>query len=208
MRPNHFSPDDFDEGPQPAVADELSGLPMAISEPAVTSPRAVQTAAAMSSPIPAATDVKLSSGNSSEFETDQKRPLYDILLIEDEVSFSELLRTTLSCVGYTVLTANDGKAGLTLLSRHHFRLVITDIFMPENDGLEVIIKQMAVQPDSRILAMSGFCGYSDTPTILKMAEVLGSQRTLIKPFRLTDFLEAVYVLVNDSKSQPLRGMGP
>lgn len=130
--------------------------------------------------------------------TGRECPLTDILLIEDEVPLRAALTRALSRNGYTVLTAGDGKAGLALLSRHRFRLVITDIFMPENDGLEVIIRQMAAQPDSRILAMSGFCGYTDVPTILKMAAALGSQRTLVKPFRLIDFLDAVYALVNQS----------
>jgi DNA-binding response OmpR family regulator len=133
--------------------------------------------------------------------------LFDILLIEDEVPLRAALTRALSRNGYTVQTAGDGKAGLALLSRNRFRLVITDIFMPENDGLEVIMKQMAAQPDSRILAMSGFCGYTDIPTILKMAAVLGSQRTLVKPFRLIDFLDAVYALVNESPSLHLRGVG-
>jgi two-component system cell cycle response regulator CpdR len=205
MRPNLFSPEHFDEGPRPVLADELSGHPMAISEPAFSSPRAVEPDAAIRSCIPSATDGQLSSGNSLELEKDGKRPLYDILLIEDEVPFRELLSTVLSCVGYSVLTAGDGKTGLDLLSRHRFRLVITDIFMPENDGLEVIMKQMAAQPDSRILAMSGFSGYTDIPTILRMAEVLGSQRTLVKPFRLSEFWEAVYALVNDSPQLPKVG---
>lgn len=129
-------------------------------------------------------------------DKNEVRPLSDILLIEDEVPLRVALTRALSRNGYSVLGAGDGKAGLALLSRHRFRLVITDIFMPENDGLEVIIKQMAAEPDSRILAMSGFCGYTDVPTILKMAAVLGSQRTLMKPFRLIDFLDAVHALVN------------
>lgn len=129
-------------------------------------------------------------------DTNEVRPLSDILLIEDEVALRVALTRALSRNGYSVLGAGDGKAGLALLSRHRFRLVITDIFMPENNGLEVIIKQMAAEPDSRILAMSGFCGYTDVPTILKMAAVLGSQRTLMKPFRLIDFLDTVHALVN------------
>jgi CheY-like chemotaxis protein len=142
------------------------------------------------------------AGRGSEFEPDATQPLNDVLLIEDDGSLRDALSRALSCSGYSVRTANDGKAGLAVLARHRFRLVITDIFMPENDGLEVIIRQKATQPDSRILAMSGFCGCIDTPTILKMAQVLGSQRTLMKPFRLIDFLETVFTLLNDSKSLP------
>jgi CheY-like chemotaxis protein len=136
--------------------------------------------------------------DANQFAKDQKQPLNDILLIEDDVPLRGALTRALSCSGYTVLTANDGKAGLALLARHRFRLVITDIFMPENDGLEVIMKQRSAQPNSRILAMSGFCGYVDVPTMLRMAEVLGSQRTLLKPFSLIDFLDAVNALLNDS----------
>src|SRR5687767_15172489 len=126
----------------------------------------------------------------------------DILLIEDETALLTALTRALSRCGYSVLTAPNGKVGLDLLAKNRFRLVITDIFMPEKDGLEVIMKQRAAQPDTRILAMSGYRGYSDIPTVLKMAVSLGSRRALIKPFCLFEFLEAVYALVNETDTPP------
>ena len=147
----------------------------------------------------------------AEPQSDERRPhdaeaadtsLTDVLLIDDDQGVRTALSEALARCGYSVCAVGSGRAALAQLARNRFRLVITDIFMPELDGLELIMKYIAAHPGGQILAMAGHCGYSGTSTILKMAEILGCRRTIVKPFSLFDFLEMVYQLLHDKHGNP------
>jgi YesN/AraC family two-component response regulator len=113
-----------------------------------------------------------------------------ILIIDDSIVIRKMLKQFLEKASYEVLDAPDGKAGLKL---HHVKpadLVITDIVMPEKDGLEIIMEFRRDFPAVKIIAVSGG-GQVDANEYLHTARLLGAQKTLSKPFELQDLLRAV-----------------
>ena len=123
------------------------------------------------------------------------RTAVDILLIEDHLPILSFLSTALTQSGFTVRTAINGRKATTLLKQHIFRLLITDIYMPEMDGFEVIMLHRSTNPDVPVLAMTGGCHHSPAEENLKMARILGSGGTIAKPFDLPQFLETVRTLI-------------
>lgn len=104
-----------------------------------------------------------------------------ILIIDDDVDLASSLKELITIDGYQVTIASDGKVGLELQGRYPFDLVITDIVMPENDGLEVIIALRCNYPETKVIAMSGG-GYVNSRDYLLMAKELGASMALSKPF--------------------------
>lgn len=115
----------------------------------------------------------------------------DILLVDDDATLRNGLAEALRRGGYSVLTASDGRAAVGLLSIRRFRLLVTDIYMPVNDGLEVIMMNKTIGTGIPVIAMSGGGALGSPETVLRPAENLGCCRTLEKPFELTDLLLAV-----------------
>ena len=113
-----------------------------------------------------------------------------ILVIDDEEPVRDLLRQMLEKEGYGVEEAPNGVAGMKLLRDHLADLVITDLFMPEKEGIETMMEVRKCFPQVKIIAMSGG-GRTGTLDFLPMAESFGAQRTLAKPFERKELLEAV-----------------
>lgn len=113
-----------------------------------------------------------------------------ILIIDDDASVSRTLSLVLGRAGYQVSTATSGRKGLELLDNGSFDLVLTDIIMPELDGIEAIRKIRADHPGLRIIAMSGG-GQIDKADFLHMAQALGADRAIEKPVRSERLLELV-----------------
>lgn len=108
-----------------------------------------------------------------------------ILVLDDEVNVRRLLRAALESVGYEVLDAADGRAGLMLYRQHAADLVITDIRMPALDGLDLLIELTRDFLNVKVIAMSG------TRELLGRAKHLGARHTLHKPFDMKELLSAV-----------------
>ncbi len=123
------------------------------------------------------------------------RACYDILLIDDDVDIRAVLSAVLQGRGYSVLVAPEGKTALQFFLTCTFRLVITDIFMPVMDGLEVIMKHAAAGRQIPLLAMSGGSVVGARACVLKQASLLGSWKTLSKPFEIPELLSAVEALI-------------
>ena len=117
-----------------------------------------------------------------------------ILIIEDEESIRLLLRSALEAAGYEVTEATNGRQGLELYRHRPTDLVITDILMPDQDGLETILELRRLAPEAKIIAISGG-GQSGLLDLLPIAEKLGAQWTLRKPLRRLELLEAIRQLV-------------
>jgi len=100
----------------------------------------------------------------------------------------DYLRLALEPEGYVVLTARNGHDALSYLNGHGVDVVLTDLFMPEMDGIEVISEVRKRSPQVRIIAMSGRPGVVDYLTV---ARELGVERTLRKPFEIDDLLAAL-----------------
>ena len=117
-----------------------------------------------------------------------------ILIIDDDAQILELLRQTLESKGYQVACAADGVEGLRLFRDQAADSIITDIHMPEKDGLEVVQEIRRVSSDVKIIAMSGG-GRAKPDVFLKVAGHLGVNRTFEKPFRPTAIVQAVRELL-------------
>jgi len=117
-----------------------------------------------------------------------------ILLLDDEPELRNTLRDRLMIEGFDVQTAPDGRLGLKLYHESPVDLVITDVLMPEMDGLEVIRVLCGTPSPPLIIAMSG--GGSRDLDFLVEATEFGATRTLSKPFGLDNLVELVNDLLN------------
>jgi DNA-binding NtrC family response regulator len=113
-----------------------------------------------------------------------------ILVIDDDSAIREMLRELLTEQGYSVELAEDGEKAMELMQKDRFDLIITDIVMPEKDGISVIIHLMKQYPETKCLAMSGG-GRISSKTYLNLADKLGASKTLEKPFELSEMLNAI-----------------
>lgn len=113
-----------------------------------------------------------------------------ILVIDDDKAVRRLLREMLELDGHTVTDAPDGAKGLKALEKAPCDLVITDIFMPERDGLATLMELRQHHPGLKAIAISG--GSPRVPLdMLHAAQRLGAAKTLAKPIRCADLLAAV-----------------
>lgn len=113
-----------------------------------------------------------------------------VLVIDDEGGMRTLVRRILEGAGHAVLEAENGKAGHRLFAQHSPDLVVTDILMPEKEGIETIRDLRKGHPAVRILAISGG-GSTGQMNYLRMAQALGADAVLPKPFRSAALLETV-----------------
>ena len=113
-----------------------------------------------------------------------------ILLIDDNYMLRESLTMLLAEAGHEVDTAENGRLALQLFRSQSFDLVITDIVMPEMDGLEFIQEVKQFCPQVKIIAISGG-GRCSPQDYLEIAGVLGVSATIAKPFANKDLLAMV-----------------
>jgi len=123
--------------------------------------------------------------------------MQQILLIEDNAALRQMLTEALVEAGYSVTTAANGEEGCQLYRKYKFKLVITDIFMPDKEGLETIRELKEINPELDIIAMSGggtrsfYAGSPGAELALKAAQRLGAGRVLNKPFKLSLLIDMV-----------------
>jgi len=113
-----------------------------------------------------------------------------ILVIDDAATVRHLMRRVLVEAAHTVIEAQDGDVGLSLFQAQRPALVITDLFMPNREGIETIQELRRLAPDAKIIAMSS----SSTPSgklYLSAARKLGADAILPKPFKPAELLAAV-----------------
>jgi two-component system nitrogen regulation response regulator NtrX len=113
-----------------------------------------------------------------------------ILLIDDDEALRNVTAEILMEAGYTVDDAPDGRSGLELYRTGHQDVVITDIAMPDMDGLELIMALSKSTPKPRIIAISGDSQFSES-VYLPTARQLGVQSTIGKPIRAEVLLQTV-----------------
>lgn len=104
-----------------------------------------------------------------------------ILIIDDDDSVRTVLVLTLRHFGHTAIEARNGTEGLELFQQGGVDLLITDIVMPEKDGLEVLMNLKRTQPSLKIIAISGG-GRNSADDYLQIARLMGATKVLAKPF--------------------------
>lgn len=113
-----------------------------------------------------------------------------ILIIDDDETIRSVFKRFLDGKGHDVVVAADGRQGLRLVEEAPVDLVITDIMMPETDGLEVVMAIRGKEADIPVIAISG--GMHAMPMdFLPMAKKFGACDVLYKPVELDDLLGAV-----------------
>ncbi|MDX9972836.1 MAG: response regulator [FCB group bacterium] len=113
-----------------------------------------------------------------------------VLVVDDDAQIRRLFRMALEGEGYEVHEAGDGVAALSHFAEIRPELVITDVMMPEKDGLETILEIRRAAPQARILAVSGG-GQLNVLTCLVMARNLGADAVLAKPVQVNALLDIV-----------------
>jgi CheY-like chemotaxis protein len=117
-----------------------------------------------------------------------------ILVVEDHAIMREVICEILEEAGHHVESAGDGIEAMQKLASTRYDLVVTDIVMPEMDGIELIGELRRRYPETRIIAMSGGGERFPTHDGLVIAKRLGAGVTLNKPFGADEILSAVYFL--------------
>jgi DNA-binding response OmpR family regulator len=122
-----------------------------------------------------------------------------ILLVEDDETSRVLLTTALRRAGHDVAGCIDGRAALQAFAERRFDIVVTDIHMPEMDGLELILALRRSDALVRILAISG--GTSAGYNYLDAANKIGADRILPKPINISNFVHVVDELASQERER-------
>lgn len=113
-----------------------------------------------------------------------------ILIIDDEPDILMMLKKMLERAGFEVDLAVNGESGMQLFISQSADMVITDIIMPEKEGLEIIREMKQLKPDLKIIAISGG-GRLSAESYLDTAKMFGADRVFQKPFRQAELITAV-----------------
>ena len=118
----------------------------------------------------------------------------EILVVDDNEELRQLMCTSLTLAGHNVVAATNGVAATRHIRERVPELVVSDIVMPDMDGLELILKITKEYPQMKILAVTGG-GATDPGLRLTLAKHFGAHDTLNKPFSLGDLIEKVSSLL-------------
>ena len=121
----------------------------------------------------------------------------NLLLIEDNNDYRTLLKIALEKENYAVTEASNGLEGCRLFRKDFHRLVITDIFMPEKEGIETILEIKRVDPKAKIIAISGG-GNTGAIDMLTFAGDLGADAIMTKPIDLKALVSSVEELIGNA----------
>lgn len=113
-----------------------------------------------------------------------------ILVIDDDPAICMVVQQVLERRGYEVSIAADGQSGLNRFAELNPDLVIVDILMPGKEGIATILEMRETQPEARILAMTGGGSFA-AGDVLRIAELVGADNSLKKPFAPADLIATV-----------------
>ena len=119
-----------------------------------------------------------------------------ILLVEDDPDVREVLACVLTNDGHTVVTANDGNGGLRVLEAETVDLIVTDVIMPDMEGIQFLrlLRRMPTRP--KVIVISGG-GRGSANGYLELATTLGADGTLPKPIAATDLRDLIAHVMNE-----------
>jgi CheY-like chemotaxis protein len=113
-----------------------------------------------------------------------------VLVVDDQPAYRRAMLKVLERAGYDTAEAEGGAEGLRQVAAQPVDLVVTDLFMPDMDGLEFMRELARRRPGMKVIAISGG-GFMDAGSILAVASTLGAVRTLSKPVDPPQFLSVV-----------------
>jgi len=128
------------------------------------------------------------------FNLERGPDLPRILVVDDEPPIRGLLRQAFEMNGYDVLEASNGVEAVKMFRENDVDLVVTDIIMPDKEGLESIMDLKEIDPDVKIIAMSGG-GRLEPHSYLQMASKFGAKRVFQKPLSIALLVSAVKELI-------------
>ena len=125
-----------------------------------------------------------------------------ILLVDDDDLLRRMLRLTLEKMGHEIVEARNGKEAVSLFKQAPPDLVLLDLIMPEQEGLETIEQLKSLHPGVKIIAMSGG-GFARATDYLKIAKLMGANHVLSKPFSSEQMARSIEaVLIQPKPSSP------
>ena len=124
---------------------------------------------------------------------DAKLGKLKILVIDDDEFIRLTIKSILKKYGCTILEATDGNEGVSLYKRERPNITITDMLMPDKEGIETISEIRAINPAAKIIAISGG-GNTQNMAFLQLAQKMGANRTLSKPIKPEELLNAIQAL--------------
>lgn len=124
-----------------------------------------------------------------------------VIVIDDDAELRAGLAERLRDAGFEVSEAPDGAAGLNLQRDHPADVVITDIFMPGQEGMETVHKFRSAYPDMKIIAISGGIAKHGKFNFVPVARAIGADRCLRKPFKTSDLVGAIRELLQPPGGQ-------
>ncbi len=124
-----------------------------------------------------------------------------VLVLDDDPNLLSLMTGAFSRAGFKAYAAQNGRAGLKMLETLSPDLVVTDIVMPEMEGLATIREVKRAAPATRVIAISGGGHYGRSDTFLTWAEGLGADEVLAKPFKMSSLLTAARLVLDQAPRQ-------
>ena len=118
-----------------------------------------------------------------------------ILIVEDDDELREMLNVSLVRRNFSVFEASNGKEAILHFKPSITDVVVTDIIMPEEDGLKVIMRLRELKPSIKIIAISGG-GKAGPGSYLNLAKALGADAIFLKPFPINDLIIKIEELLN------------
>lgn len=120
-----------------------------------------------------------------------------VLVVDDDPAVRDLVAAMLEGGGYPVAVASNGREALAMLASEGFDVIITDLVMPEQEGIETIKAIRLDYPAAKVIAMSGAFGGD----YLRIAGYMGAHATIAKPLRIKTVLDAVQKVLNTKKGE-------
>lgn len=121
-----------------------------------------------------------------------------VLIVEDDKELREMLKMSLQRRGFAVQEADNGKEAIAHFKPLLTDLVVTDLIMPEEDGLKVVIKLRELKPTIKIIAISGG-GKVGPGSYLNLAKALGADAIYSKPFSIKDLIVKIEQLLDNEQ---------
>ena len=125
-----------------------------------------------------------------------------VLLVEDDPDLLLLLTAAFVREGFQTYCARNGRQGVELLQALKPDLMVTDIVMPEMEGIGTIMEARRVAPDTKVIAISGGGHYGRSQNFLVWAHELGADEVLAKPFRMSSLITAARVVLDRPPAGP------